>query len=83
MTSIALVAILFFAARLAIRIGIVLLIIWGVIRLIDRWRTPVAVAAVPSAAVSAPVQATTVAVDAAPNETEVVTTDTSDTKEVR
>jgi hypothetical protein len=33
---------LFFAASVAIRVGIVLLIIWGVIRLIDRYRTPLA-----------------------------------------
>lgn len=36
------ITVLFFAASLAIRIGIVLLIIWGVIRLIDRYRTPLA-----------------------------------------
>ncbi|MFZ9858608.1 MAG: hypothetical protein ACO3F2_09810 [Roseiflexaceae bacterium] len=35
------IMVLFFAASLAIRVGIVLLIIWGVIRLIDRYRTPV------------------------------------------
>lgn len=36
------VMILFFAASAAIRVGIVLLIIWGIIRLIDRYRTPLA-----------------------------------------
>jgi hypothetical protein len=36
------IMVLFFVASLAIRVGIVLLIIWGVIRLIDRYRTPLA-----------------------------------------
>jgi hypothetical protein len=36
------IMVLFFAASVAIRVGIVLLIIWGVIRLIDRYRTPLA-----------------------------------------
>lgn len=36
------IMVLFFAASVAIRLGIVLLIIWGVIRLIDRYRTPIA-----------------------------------------
>jgi hypothetical protein len=36
------IMVLFFAASLAIRVGIVLLIIWGIIRLIDRYRTPLA-----------------------------------------
>ena len=80
MTSIAFIAVLFFAARLAIRIGIVLLIIWGVIRLVDRWRKPVAAPAAPAAATPAPVAVATAPV-AAPIEAE--TTDASDTKEVR
>jgi|GEM_PF-7093713 len=45
------VMILFFAASLLFRVGIVLLIIWGIIRLIDRYRTPIASAT--------PIQATT------------------------
>jgi hypothetical protein len=36
------IMLLFFAASVAIRVGIVLLIIWGIIRLIDRYRTPLA-----------------------------------------
>ncbi len=48
------IMVLFFAANLAIRVGIVLLIIWGVIRLIDRYRTPLAQS--PVAQVATPVE---------------------------
>ncbi|MEY3989206.1 MAG: hypothetical protein RI985_287 [Chloroflexota bacterium] len=47
------IMVLFFAASVAIRIGLVLLIIWGVIRLIERFRTPLVQS--PVAPVSAPV----------------------------
>ena len=40
------IMVLLFAASMAIRVGIVLLIIWGVIRLIDRYRKPIAQASV-------------------------------------
>lgn len=40
------IMVLFFVASVAIRLGIVLLIIWGVIRLIDRYRKPITQASV-------------------------------------
>lgn len=59
MTTVMILGIILMIARLAIRIGLILLVIWGVIRLIDRWRfAPVAApvaAATPAQPVTAPV----------------------------
>lgn len=66
MTTIAVTTLLFIAARLAIQLGILMLVIWGVIRLIDRWRTPLpaAVTATPAPATTTPAEATTEAAPA-------------------
>lgn len=56
MTTVMIVALIFMIARVSMRIGLILLLIWGVIRLVDRWRS----------APTAPVQAAPVPVQAAP-----------------
>ncbi len=49
MTTVMILGIILMIARLAIRIGVILLVVWGVIRLIDRWRfAPVAAPATPA-----------------------------------
>lgn len=51
MTTIMIVGLILMIARLSMRIGFVLVLIWGVVRLIDRWRfapAPVAAVAAPS-----------------------------------
>lgn len=60
MTTLGIIALLFMAASAAIRIGFVLVLIWGIIRLVDRWRTPLpapSAPVTPSMAVAAPVAA--------------------------
>jgi hypothetical protein len=56
MSTVMIVAVILMIARLSLRIGFVLVLIWGVIRLIDRWRlpttAPVAAAAAHPVAVS-------------------------------
>lgn len=47
MTTVMIVALIFMIARVGMRIGLILLLIWGVVQLVDRWRS----------APSAPVQA--------------------------
>ena len=40
MTTVMIVGIVFMVARIVLRIGILLVAIWGVVRLVDRFRTP-------------------------------------------
>ena len=47
MSTMMIVALIFMIARLSLRIGLVLVLIWGVIRLIDRWRLPTAAPVAP------------------------------------
>ena len=78
MTTLGIIALLSMAAMAALRIGFVLVLIWGVIRLIDRWRTPLpapVAPAAPSMAVATPAPA-----PVAPN-TETVVSTTTETKE--
>ena len=78
MATLGIIALLSMAAMAALRIGFVLVLIWGIIRLVDRWRTPLPAAvatAAPSMAVAAPVVA-----DVAPN-TEIVVPTTTEKKE--
>ncbi len=70
MSTVMIVALIFMIARLSLRIGFVLVLIWGVIRLIDRWRLPT----------TAPVAAT-VAQSVAASDTDTTVVTTPDTKE--
>ena len=70
MSTMMIVALVFMIARLSLRVGLVLVLIWGVIRLIDRWRLPA----------TAPVAATA-ASPVAVNEADTTVVATPDTKE--
>lgn len=75
MTTVMIVALIFMIARVSMRIGLILLLIWGVIQLVDRWRAA-PIAPVQAAPVPAPIS---VAVPA-----EVSASEThSETKEVK
>ena len=59
MSTMMIVALIFMIARLSLRIGLVLVLIWGVIRLIDRWRLPTAAPVAPVAPVVDSTEVTT------------------------
>ena len=50
MTTVMIVGIAFMVARIVLRIGILLVAIWGVVRLVDRFRTPIAQPVTPTLA---------------------------------
>ncbi len=54
MTTVMIVALIFMIARVSMRIGLILLLIWGVIQLVDRWRAA-PIAPVQAAPVPAPI----------------------------
>jgi hypothetical protein len=76
--TLGIIALLSIAAAAALRIGFVLVLIWGIIRLVDRWRTPLpapVALTTPSVAV-----ATQAPAYVAPS-TETVVSTTTETKE--
>ena len=57
MTTIMILGLIIMIARLSMRIGLILLVIWGVIRLIDRWRFAPVAAPVATKPIAQPVAA--------------------------